>query len=81
VRRRRCCASRSLNGTLVPTPDVPPDDMLPSLLATSDVLVPAGLPPTLPSEARHDRRVVGDGAVGLLAFSRRGRWAPRGSSP
>ena len=38
ARRRRCCASRSPDGTLVATPEVPPDDLIPSLLAASDVL-------------------------------------------
>ena len=28
-----CCASRSADGTLVATPDVPPDDLIPSLLS------------------------------------------------
>jgi threonine dehydrogenase-like Zn-dependent dehydrogenase len=38
------------DGTLVPTPGgVPSDDLVPSLLAASDVLARAGLPPTLPT--------------------------------
>jgi len=44
------------DGTLVATPDLPPDDLIPSLLAASDVL---GTGETVV--------VVGDGAVGLLA--------------
>ena len=55
------------DGTLVPTPGVPPDDLLPSLLATSDVLgtgwfaaVAADVKPGMTVA------VVGDGAVGLL---------------
>jgi threonine dehydrogenase-like Zn-dependent dehydrogenase len=56
------------DGTLVATPDVPSDDMVPSLLAASDVLgtgwfgaesAKAGPGKTV--------AVVGDGAVGLLA--------------
>ncbi len=56
------------DGTLVATPDTPPDDMIPSLLAASDVLgtgwfaadaAAAGPGKTV--------AVVGDGAVGLLA--------------
>src|SRR5919199_6167209 len=55
------------DGTLVPTPDFPPDDLVPSLLAASDVLgtgwfaadaAAAGPGKTV--------AVVGDGAVGLL---------------
>src|SRR3954452_14644395 len=55
------------DGTLVPTPDVPPDELVPSLLATSDVLGTAwfaadaaGVKPGTTVV------VVGDGAVGLL---------------
>jgi threonine dehydrogenase-like Zn-dependent dehydrogenase len=55
------------DGTLVATPDLPPDDLIPSLLAASDVLgtgwfaadaAAAGPGKTV--------AVVGDGAVGLL---------------
>ena len=56
------------DGTLVATPDLPPDDLVPSLLAASDVLgtgwfgaVAAEVGPG------KDVAVVGDGAVGLLA--------------
>jgi threonine dehydrogenase-like Zn-dependent dehydrogenase len=56
------------DGTLVATPELPPDDLLPSLLAASDVLgtgwfgaVAAGAGPG------KTVAVVGDGAVGLLA--------------
>ncbi len=57
------------DGTLVATPDVPSDDLIPSLLAASDVLgtgwfaadaAAAGPGKTV--------AVVGDGAVGLLAI-------------
>jgi len=56
------------DGTLVATPDIPPDDLVPSLLSASDVLgtgwfgaVAAGAGPGKTVV------VVGDGAVGLLA--------------
>jgi threonine dehydrogenase-like Zn-dependent dehydrogenase len=55
------------DGTLVPTPDVPSDDLIPSLLAVSDVLgtgwfaaAAANVKPGMTVA------VVGDGAVGLL---------------
>ncbi|GAA3037089.1 zinc-dependent alcohol dehydrogenase family protein [Gordonia defluvii] len=56
------------DGTLVPTPDTPSDEMLPDLLALSDVMGTgwyaaraAGVAPG------HTTVVVGDGAVGLSA--------------
>jgi threonine dehydrogenase-like Zn-dependent dehydrogenase len=56
------------DGTLVATPEIPPEDLVPSLLAASDVLgtgwfgaVAAGAGPG------KTVAVVGDGAVGLLA--------------
>jgi threonine dehydrogenase-like Zn-dependent dehydrogenase len=56
------------DGTLVATPDLPPDDLIPDLLAASDVLgtgwfgaVAANVQPG------KTVAVVGDGAVGLLA--------------
>jgi len=56
------------DGTLVATPDLPPDDLVPSLLAASDVLG-TGWFATVAAEAGPGRTVavVGDGAVGLLA--------------
>jgi threonine dehydrogenase-like Zn-dependent dehydrogenase len=57
------------DGTLVATPEIPPDDLIPSLLAASDVLGTgwfaadaAGVKPGKTVV------VVGDGAVGLLAI-------------
>ncbi len=55
------------DGTLVATPGVPPDDLIPSLLATSDVLGTGWFA----ADAANVRPgatvvVVGDGAVGLL---------------
>jgi len=55
------------DGTLVTTPGVPPDDLIPSLLAVSDVMGTGWFA----AEAANVRRgatvvVVGDGAVGLL---------------
>ncbi len=56
------------DGTLVATPDIPPDDLIPSLLAASDVLG-AGWFGAVAAEAGPGKTVavVGDGAVGLLA--------------
>jgi threonine dehydrogenase-like Zn-dependent dehydrogenase len=56
------------DGTLVATPDVPADDLIPSLLAASDVLG-TGWFGAVAAEARPGKTVavVGDGAVGLLA--------------
>lgn len=56
------------DGTLVPTKDVPPDDLVPSLLTTSDVLGTGWFA----ADAANVKPgstvvVVGDGAVGLLA--------------
>ncbi|NVB85248.1 MAG: zinc-dependent alcohol dehydrogenase family protein [Kofleriaceae bacterium] len=56
------------DGTLVPTPAMPSDDLLPSLLAASDVLGTGWFA----ADAAHVKpgktvAVVGDGAVGLLA--------------
>ena len=55
------------DGTLVPTPGVPPDDLVPSLLTTSDVLGTGWFA----ADAANVKPgstvvVVGDGAVGLL---------------
>jgi threonine dehydrogenase-like Zn-dependent dehydrogenase len=56
------------DGTLVATPDLPPDDLVPSLLAASDVLG-TGWFGAVAAEAGPGETVavVGDGAVGLLA--------------
>jgi threonine dehydrogenase-like Zn-dependent dehydrogenase len=56
------------DGTLVATPDVPPDELVPSLLAASDVLG-TGWFGAVAAEAGPGKTVaaVGDGAVGLLA--------------
>ncbi|HEX8631256.1 MAG TPA: zinc-dependent alcohol dehydrogenase family protein [Catenuloplanes sp.] len=55
------------DGTLVATPDVPADDLIPSFLAASDVLG-TGWFAAVAAEAGPGRTVavVGDGAVGLL---------------
>lgn len=57
-----------VDGTLVPTPDVPPDALVPSLLTASDVLGTGWFA----ADAANVKPgstvvVVGDGAVGLLA--------------
>ncbi len=56
------------DGTLVATPDLPPDDLIPSLLAASDVLG-TGWFGAVAAEVGPGKTVavVGDGAVGLLA--------------
>ncbi|MFL5576345.1 MAG: zinc-dependent alcohol dehydrogenase family protein [Gemmatimonadaceae bacterium] len=55
------------DGTLVATPDVPPKEMLPSLLATSDVLGTGWFAADEAAVAPGKTvAVVGDGAVGLL---------------
>jgi threonine dehydrogenase-like Zn-dependent dehydrogenase len=56
------------DGTLVATPDIPSDGLLPSLLAASDVLG-TGWFGAVAAEAGPGKTVavVGDGAVGLLA--------------
>src|SRR3954453_22325148 len=56
------------DGTLVATPDVPPDDLIPSFLAASDVLG-TGWFGAVAAEVAPGKSVavVGDGAVGLLA--------------
>jgi threonine dehydrogenase-like Zn-dependent dehydrogenase len=55
------------DGTLVATPEVPPDELIPSLLAASDVLG-TGWFGAVAAEAGPGKTVavVGDGAVGLL---------------
>jgi len=56
------------DGTLLATPDLPPDDLIPSLLSASDVLG-TGWFGAVAAEAGPGKTVavVGDGAVGLLA--------------
>jgi threonine dehydrogenase-like Zn-dependent dehydrogenase len=57
------------DGTLVATPELPPDDLVPSLLSASDVLG-TGWFAAVAAEAGPGKTVavVGDGAVGLLAI-------------
>jgi threonine dehydrogenase-like Zn-dependent dehydrogenase len=57
------------DGTLVPTPGMPTDDLIPSLLAASDVLG-TGWFGAVAAQAGPGKTVavVGDGAVGLLAI-------------
>ena len=55
------------DGTLVPTPEVPSDDMVPSLLALSDVMGTGWFAAYAASvKPGSTAVVVGDGAVGLL---------------
>jgi threonine dehydrogenase-like Zn-dependent dehydrogenase len=56
------------DGTLVATPDLPSDDLIPSLLAASDVLGTGWFGAVAAQAGPHKTvAVVGDGAVGLLA--------------
>jgi threonine dehydrogenase-like Zn-dependent dehydrogenase len=56
------------DGTLVATPDIPSDDLIPSLLATSDVLGTGWFGADAANvQPGNSVAVVGDGAVGLCA--------------
>ena len=56
------------DGTLVTTPELPPEDLIPSLLAASDVLGTGWFGAVAAEAGPHKTvAVVGDGAVGLLA--------------
>jgi threonine dehydrogenase-like Zn-dependent dehydrogenase len=56
------------DGTLVATPDLPSDDLVPSLLAAADVLGTGWFGAVAAQAGPHKTvAVVGDGAVGLLA--------------
>jgi threonine dehydrogenase-like Zn-dependent dehydrogenase len=81
ARRPSCFGSPLADGTLVATPEPPPDELLPGLLAASDVLG-TGWFGAVAAEAGPGRTVavVGDGAVGLLAVLAAGPSAPSGSS-
>jgi threonine dehydrogenase-like Zn-dependent dehydrogenase len=70
------------DGTLVATPDVPSQDLVPSLLAASAVLG-TGWFAAVAAEAGPGKTVAvfGDGAVGLLGVLPRSSWAPSGSLP
>jgi threonine dehydrogenase-like Zn-dependent dehydrogenase len=69
-------------GTLVPTPDLPADDLIPSLLSASDVLG-TGWFGAVAAEAGPGKTVavVGDGAVGCSPNWLPSSSAPSGSSP
>jgi threonine dehydrogenase-like Zn-dependent dehydrogenase len=69
------------DGTLVATPGTPDEDLVPSLLAASDVLG-TGWFGAAAAEAGPGKTVavVGDGAVGLLAVLAARQLAPSGSS-
>jgi len=65
------------DGTLVATPELPSEDLVPSLLALSDVMGTGWFA----AEAANVKpgstvAVVGDGAVGLLASSPQNSWEP-----
>jgi threonine dehydrogenase-like Zn-dependent dehydrogenase len=56
------------DGTLVATPDIPPDELIPSLLATSDVLGTGWFGADAANvQPGNTVAIVGDGAVGLCA--------------
>lgn len=82
-RRRAVAAAPRSAGrrTLVATPDVPADDLVPSLLAASDVLG-TGWFGAVAAAAGPGKAVavVGDGAVGLHAIWPPTSWAQSGSS-
>ncbi len=69
------------DGSLVATPDMPSDDLIPSLLAASDVRG-TGWFGAVAAEAGPGKTVavVGDGAVGLLAILAAKRLGESGSS-
>ena len=69
------------DGTLVPTPGQPDPDLIPSLLAASDVLG-TGWFAAVAAEAGPGKTVavVGDGAVGLMGVLAASNSAPSGSS-
>src|SRR3712207_5007412 len=57
------------DGTLVATPDLPPDDLVPGLLAASDVLGTGWFAADAAQAGPGNTvAVVGDGAVGLMAI-------------
>src|SRR5258707_6230961 len=57
------------DGTLVATPGIPPDDLIPSLLAVSDVMGTGWFAADAANVKPGDTvAVVGDGAVGLLGI-------------
>ena len=80
-RRRPLLRVPLADGTLVATPDVPPDELVPSLLATSDVLGTGWFA----ADAANVKPgatvvVVGDGAVGFSVCSPPSKWERSGSS-
>ena len=69
------------DGTLVATQEFPPDDLIPSLLATSDVLGTGWYAADAARVQPGSTVVVSATArLGSWACSRRNRWAPGGSS-
>lgn len=69
------------DGTLVATPEVPDDDLVPALLTLSDVMGTGWHAALAAGVARGSTvAVVGDGAVGLCECSPPPGWAPSASS-
>jgi len=69
------------DGTLVPTSDLPSKELLPSLLASSDVFGTGWFA----ADAANVKKgstvvVVGDGAVGSSVYFRRSKWGQSGLS-
>jgi threonine dehydrogenase-like Zn-dependent dehydrogenase len=70
------------DGTLMPTSEVPVDDLIPSLLAVSDVMgIGWFAAETANVKPGSTVAVVGDGAVGLLRILSAMIMGPSGSSP
>ena len=79
--RRRHCRVPMADGTLVPTPGMASEDLIPSLLTISDVFGTGWFA----ADAANVKpgmtvAVVGDGAVGLLAVLSAKQMVPSGSS-
>jgi threonine dehydrogenase-like Zn-dependent dehydrogenase len=69
------------DGTLVTTPDAPPDDLIPSLLSTSDVLGTGWFAADAANvKPESTVVVVADGAVGLLGVLSARQMGPSGLS-
>jgi threonine dehydrogenase-like Zn-dependent dehydrogenase len=77
ARRPPICACHWRNSTLVATPEIPSDDLIPSLLTLSDVMG-TGWFAAVAANVQPGKTVavVGDGAVGLLGVSPQSK-APR----
>ena len=68
------------DGTLVATAEVPSENLIPSLLATSDVLGTGWYAAAAQVQSGSTVVVVGDGAVGLMGLLAAKQSEPCGSS-